>query len=368
MVSRKVIFISDVHLGGSPEYDWLGQGGREEMTSFLGSLRRDRTISELVLLGDILDTWVFPDLGREPRTFAEILAAPANGGVVSALRELASSMLVTYVQGNHDMDAWGDLEPALEAELPGIAYERHGVARGPLWAEHGSRYAMFTAADSGHDAAHGLPLGYFITRVNETRGSGRGDDPTVGAVARSAVVDFGAKHLPAAPLSEGLAGLSLAETATAEGAFFAAHLGSWVLEAVARNANVALNTEVRLPRGGSVTLAEVRDRYADLYADWKKVPDRPPALHALMAEIEMMGPVANWLQRRLEKKAVLFGHTHRARCAPAAPSYLNDGCFLRDARRSPHVIEGLAGEDLWDLTLWSCDRNGLRTREASVRV
>ena len=164
MTATKRVFLSDIHLGTDQSYDWYKRTLHEaNMLATLDYvLDHKDEIKDLVLLGDALDTWVCP-IGNAPPTPAQILEA--NSKVVDKLRACVGALqAVFFVNGNHDMSvAEADLAPLTH----GTKRVRHVPAyqAGMLYGEHGSRFAMFNAPDRMHDVLHGLPVGYYISRV-----------------------------------------------------------------------------------------------------------------------------------------------------------------------------------------------------------
>jgi UDP-2,3-diacylglucosamine pyrophosphatase LpxH len=81
----KVVIVSDVHLG----YE---NSDKEAFKSFLKSLQQDRELTDLVLLGDIVDMWRRDASG----VFFE------NHSVIEVILELSKKATIHYVAGNHD--------------------------------------------------------------------------------------------------------------------------------------------------------------------------------------------------------------------------------------------------------------------------
>ncbi len=81
----KVVVVSDVHLGSA-------SSERESFNSFLSSLLQDVDLTDLVLLGDIVEMWHRDASG----VFLE------NMDTVIILRELGKRINVHWVTGNHD--------------------------------------------------------------------------------------------------------------------------------------------------------------------------------------------------------------------------------------------------------------------------
>jgi UDP-2,3-diacylglucosamine pyrophosphatase LpxH len=176
-----VVVISDVHLGADTSYaetkDNLGR-----LENFLKQVRDSRSVSELVIAGDLVDEWYVPATvdtyrGKDQADFVDRLAA-ANQGVFDMLNSIIEKkkVKVTYVPGNHDL---GITAANIDRIMPGInqARDEGSTAVGTYYPdglpevaiEHGSRYNFFCAPDpySNQDLAPGtfMPPGYFFTRL-----------------------------------------------------------------------------------------------------------------------------------------------------------------------------------------------------------
>lgn len=81
----KTIVVSDVHLGTEKSEETA-------FNEFLGSLHDDNKVTDLVLLGDILDMWHRDASG----IFLE------NMDTIKIIRDLQSKLRVHWVAGNHD--------------------------------------------------------------------------------------------------------------------------------------------------------------------------------------------------------------------------------------------------------------------------
>lgn len=295
-MAKKHIFISDVHLGAgrfSPEsqdreiypndWDWLSAEETANFEQFLRFLREDYTdqIREIVLMGDIFDNWVFPH-DMVPPTMDELILAEKNIRVVEELRKLSENLPVFYIPGNHDMHATA---PVIERHFPKMTYCPTQFIDGRLLAEHGHRYALFNAPARFSNNFMGLPLGYFISRIEATRKA------VTGAQTRSYhtyIDDF----------------IEMAGRPT---------LPQCVLEAVIEEADLSEDLEFKYkrPNGGvqTVSAMEVKAIYRDIYNDWS---DQVISRHrAVFAEMDMMGPVADRLCKDGKHHIVILGHSHK---------------------------------------------------------
>ena len=169
---NKLVFISDLHMNVNGTYSWLVKHAID-LARFLDNVNTRDDVAELVILGDLLDDWVSP-VKYTPQTFADILAANYNNGVVPALQAICHNpnIAVTYVTGNHDMLSFESQNKEVIAnafpgmtiisDSPGLGvYTRDNV----IWAEHGHRYTLFNAPDTWSRSGGHLPMGYFISRL-----------------------------------------------------------------------------------------------------------------------------------------------------------------------------------------------------------
>ena len=178
---NKLVFISDLHMNVDGAYSWLVKHALD-LARFLNNVNTRDDVAELVILGDLLDDWVSP-VKYTPQTFADILAANYNNGVVPAVQAICHNpnIAVTYVTGNHDMLSFESQNKEVIAnafpgmtiisDSPGLgAYTRDNV----IWAEHGHRYCLFNAPDTWSRSGGHLPMGYFISRLAASKSVAEG--------------------------------------------------------------------------------------------------------------------------------------------------------------------------------------------------
>ena len=95
----KKVFLSDVHisegrsLGKPNSYDWLSQEDRILLSSFLYSLAIDEAVEEVILPGDIFDTWVMP-INEQPSSFEDIRNAQCNKTIFETLAQLSGLNII----------------------------------------------------------------------------------------------------------------------------------------------------------------------------------------------------------------------------------------------------------------------------------
>lgn len=178
---NKVVFISDIHLNADAGVSWI-LNHLPDLADFLMEINARADVSELVIIGDLLDDWVRP-YEEVPESFEQIITASHNAEVIGALQAICQnpSIQVTYLTGNHDLLSFEADNKALIAstfpnmniisESPGLgAYARDSV----IWAEHGHRYTLFNAPDIWSRPGGYLPLGYFVSRLAATQSVAEG--------------------------------------------------------------------------------------------------------------------------------------------------------------------------------------------------
>jgi UDP-2,3-diacylglucosamine pyrophosphatase LpxH len=309
----KRIFVSDVHLGRGESWDWY-QPSKHKANLVSGLehvLANAGTIKDLVLLGDIFDTWMAP-VHKDPATMSQIIEA--NPEVMKLLAECANKLTnVFYVNGNHDMlTEQRDLD-----KITGDGRRIKLINRyhaGMLYAEHGNRYAMFNAPDRLHDPGQGLPLGYYITRILA------GDSSYLSPRSLAGYVEN-----------------------LFEAAFTTKQIASSVIDALMQHVGLHPDTEVKMPPPRrNVTLGEVQQRYAPLFDLWVEKFGYLYAINAIRGEMNSLGWAADRLCKQDGYRVVIFGHTHDAQededrlLVSKRRLYLNCGYFCTP---NPTLVE-----------------------------
>ena len=299
-MEKKRIYVADIHMNagkgvppakGKHPYEWLGPKEARRFAKFLEYLNDPAKISEVVILGDLMDDWVYP-VNVVPPSLQSIVNAPINKRIVQALRKLSKNpkINVVYLPGNHDMGVNGKL---LAKNFPGMTFggaTLHGSTyrTSRLRAEHGSAHTMFNAPDPINGSVARLPLGYFISRAVATKARDTGDPQRhYWSYADDLLEMLGPERL-----------------------------GSCVFEAVLEEADLDENTEIKMAKKNgkviSVTAGQVKQQYAALYDQWVERYGKGTAFRAMMAEIGLLGRVADGLCKRSDTNIVVFGHSHRA--------------------------------------------------------
>jgi len=282
MPKTKRIFISDIHLSSEALYkntiypSWYQPGKHNSrLIGFLDNnvLGNPDGIKDVILLGDIFNTWMCP-AKLKPPTYEDIF--DSNQGVINKFKELmAKGINLFYLNGNHDCD----LEAAkIKNVIPGIQVIKY-YRTGRIHAEHGNEYDLFNKLDYRTDPAFGMPIGYFISRlIASTRGSG------YGIIELPRYVDD-----------------------ILEAAISSQNLYTSIIEGLAERAGLGDNDELEMPTGRSLRIIEIKERYNRLDQIYSKFE----LLNNLYDRRYLNGS-ADRLCKNFDFNVVVFGHTHKA--------------------------------------------------------
>lgn len=295
---EKTLFISDIHMGAGKEWDWFDI---EKESSYLISFfeyvferkLKDNDVKELVLLGDIFDLWVCPH-DQKPHTFKQILNAQSK--VVSAIKKMAKNVRTLYVNGNHDYQVTE--QEITEAFSGTVKHIGNVYQRGNVLAEHGHQYALFNRPDPKNGSYLRLPLGYYITRLHTTLGDTRKAKANlILQIIDESFQVMGPEKLPESVLDA----LKDAVEKTFES------------EKTPKSKKTPKHKKVDLFKMGQICpdqkYDDVRNRYSNLYRDWKKSVGFWQSTQMIMCELNRLGTVADQLCRD-GVNIVVFGHSH----------------------------------------------------------
>lgn len=352
MARTKRIFISDIHLGTGKAWDWYQKSNHDKyLLALLDKVRKDKTVKDLVLLGDIFDLWLCP-YDQAPPTIKDILEH--NAVVINALKRCVQSITnVFYVNGNHDMRV-------SSRDLKDIRWGRKRIRcirryhGGLLYAEHGHRFAMFNARDNMHDPTEGLPLGYFVTRL--VSGSRDYESP---AAMFSYVDDL------------------------LEAAFTTQTLSESLIEALAERLSLpdGVDTKVKMAGRPDISLREVQRRYSKLFDRWTEKFGYRYALKSIQGEMGSLGWFADRLCKKDGFRVVVFGHTHSAEVDVDEPwffgddrVYVNSGTWCGKRKRDgtlkkmPSFVEVNKLSGRFEIKLHEWKGKGFKLKGKTVRI
>lgn len=362
---NKIVFISDLHLNVDASYSWLYKHAGD-LSKFLSDLYNREDVTELVILGDLVDDWVCP-VKNAPNSFADVLSAPHNAGIVTALKALCAKeeIKVTYVVGNHDLLSYQDDNRAvLEDTFPGMAIisEEPGLGSygkdSVIWAEHGHRYTMFNAPDVWSHAGGRLPLGYFISRLAASASISGGK-----VVNTPDLLDQYVKY-PAQTMgqeSQGEAG------AIWDDAFVIA-----VFNAIALGTGHWPWSHFRM-RGldgydSDPSVEGVAFTFDGIVAGWPSRQDRVTPAEAIWNDLGHLTSAANLIfempdflkdKYPFTPRIILFGHTHQAEfqyhSGPVETIYVNTGTWIDGKPMTWAEIDispAGGGDKVYQVSLW----------------
>ncbi len=367
-----LVFISDLHMNISSGYSWLSDH-IQPLADFLSGLNTRTDVSELIILGDLVDNWVTP-VDASPQSFSDILSDSINTPVISALQNICSNpdIKVTYVTGNHDML---NFEPENQNILLSFFPDMKIITNSPgygsyaldniLWAEHGHRYCLFNAPDTWSRNNGNIPLGYFITRLAASRSLSDNQVHTT-----PEVLDYFMK-LPGEELNRILAeykgqSIKAPEKGIVEDALIIA-----VYEAISVWAGIApwdryimngLDNWDTNPLVASIGII-----YDEIFSKWPDRQDIVGNIEAVLDDIGHLGGAANllfemppWLKKSypFTPGIVLFGHTHHAAMQYHAEGngtiYANTGTWIDKSPMSwvEVIIDNNSNSRQYTVDLW----------------
>lgn len=282
---------------GEYPYVRLTESGAKAVSCFLQWIRECEDISELILVGDILDRWCYP-VDVFPPSYDQIANAPDNREITQQLKALSQTpgIMVYYLPGNHDQDM---NRVTVNRIFPGMVFIGdelgHGIfRRGRLRAEHGSVFSLFNGPDPVNAPVSRLPLGYFIERIWASHARKTGMESHSGPGCLSYIDDL---YKCSGPKT----------------------ISSRAFEMFVREAGLDLDTPIvgvpgEFDPSGSVTARRIRDRYQHLYDQRDSLgtdESGRSALGALFAD-KTLGLIADDLCRPGGTNLVIFGHSHAA--------------------------------------------------------
>jgi UDP-2,3-diacylglucosamine pyrophosphatase LpxH len=327
-MENKRIYIADIHMNagkglqasnkGHP-YEWLGIEEANRFAEFLLYLNDPKTgVQEVVIIGDLMDDWVYP-VDVVPPSLQRIVDAKINHNIVKALQALIENKNITvvYLPGNHDMGVNREFVVAnFEGMVFGGSTFHDSIYRtSRLLAEHGSAHSLFNAPPVRSGGGTALPLGYFISRVVATKARNTGSAKRhYWSYADDLLEMIGPQKLAASVFEAVLEEAGLDETTQ--------------IRIPKRNSGVPSAAAGKVPKKASrakpgaardkepddeytcVTAGQVKEKYAPLYDQWEEHNGKGSGFKAIMAEIGLLGPLADSLCKKSDTNIVVFGHSH----------------------------------------------------------
>ena len=280
MAKTQRYFLSDIHLSSQNLYDggyaWFKKPKHQtRLINFIDQyILGNSKVKDVILLGDIFDTWVCP-ADTKPPTYDEIF--DANREILTKFNEItANGIELFYVNGNHDYDL-------TQSEIKKVIPKAHLIKKystSLLRAEHGNRFdEIFNNPDYFCDPAFGLPIGYIMSRL----------------VASITTTGYSLFDLPTY-LDD------IVEAAGTDQNIFES-----IIEGLAERAGLGESGGIVMPNGSKLTIENAKARYKKLeqkysFSDFiRELWDR-----------SSLGWQADRMCIKEDLKIVVFGHSHKA--------------------------------------------------------
>jgi UDP-2,3-diacylglucosamine pyrophosphatase LpxH len=346
--AHRVVALSDIHIGNNTNTCWYQRSVHEPylVAALEWVVRNAGAIRELILLGDLVDTWTYPPSVRPP-SMAEIIAVnPDVLGSGGALARVVKAVpKVTFLLGNHDGTLTnGDITALQNAvgriELVDAVRVLTGASGARTVFSHGHHWTMFNAPDAKSRWAP-LPVGHFVTRAFSYMMARRleklqpaqtvADLPNMGYPTGFDPVPFVNSLVPDIRKRDPLEAIARPD------------LAAVLLNYFREVADMPEEQKIVLPSGQETTIADFRATYADLFTRW--VAKEGSRLNAARAAIaDLYGEYLAWFAQRLaiqqSADLVVLGHTHTTvgGLTISPISYYNSGfecASAPDARGKP---------------------------------
>ena len=284
----KRVFVSDIHMSagwslgqGSMTYDWFDKEEAAAFEKFLGTLVVDDTVDEVVLLGDIMDVWIYP-YKQVAAKYSDIVSAGHVKPIIASINDLAAKKKqVVYVSGNHDIDIMDTAFASFrQSTFPQVKFMSSYDSKDGILAMHGHEYVMWNAPDP--KPTRTPPIGYYISRMIATIDSLGKLRYTFGNIATALFSHPGAA-----------------------GSIFV----NGPLDFLAPQANMNDQSEFVTPNG-KFALGDVRQDYASLASDWSAAHGIDGPIRSVRREAVGLWDAATSLAWRTGNKVIIFGHTH----------------------------------------------------------
>jgi UDP-2,3-diacylglucosamine pyrophosphatase LpxH len=330
-------FISDIHMGDERStknnYGWF-KNNIPKLEAFFAEQLNAPDVKEVVILGDLFDTWVIPADSDALMGYADICSNPDNGPVIEKLKSLASdscNVKLAYVPGNHDMGmsiaGISMTKDFITTTFPGIRFFCNGLVPwgiynvGALSAEHGNHYCLFNAPDAWTAKDSFPPLGYFISRMVAYRVSHTGSGGNYYDILIKFLAEIMNHH----------------------------DIVGDLIAAIANNAGLKPNDTITLSDGhgnkvpgypATVTIDDVGQRFSKLIQNWVNTPGNCNPVAATVNDLGNLNPAAQLAyfdHFGSNTSIVIFGHTHIPALIPRELNPLDDPANHQPGTPWPYV-------------------------------
>ncbi len=306
MPNDHAAILSDIHIGNNANTCWYQSKVHEPylVAALDWVVNNAATFGEVVLLGDLVDTWTYPPRTRPP-SMADIIAANPNVlGPDGALARVVKAVpKVTFLLGNHDGTlTQGDITALQTAVGPIQKVDPVHVLTGTTGTRtvvsHGHYWTMFNAPDD-RSPWDTLPVGHFVTRAFSYLMDGT-------LQPGQTVADLPNMGYPS--------GFKLEDLLKSLGPDMKPDLAGLLLDYVTTAAKMPQAEPILLPDGNTTTIADAKRIYADLFTRWVTKENGSVLNAARAALADDSGDYLAWFAQRLaiqqNADLVVMGHTH----------------------------------------------------------
>ena len=324
MPNDHAVILSDVHIGNDAPTCWYQTSVHEPylVAALNWIVQNAGMFQEVILLGDLVDTWTYPP-SVQPPSMADIIAANPNVlGPDGALARVVKAVpKVTFLLGNHDgtltpaditalQDSVGPVELVDPVRvLTGTSGARTAFSHGHLW-------TMFNAPDDRAPWGDSLPVGHFVTRAFSYMMANR-------LQPGQTVADLSNMGYPN--------GFDIWQFLSSLGPNMSPDIAALLLDYVSTVAQMPESLPVVLPNGATTTVTEAKQIYANLFTRWVQMENGSIQNAARAALADGSGNYLAWFAQRLaiqeSADLVVMGHTHTpiGGLTIAPVNYLNSG-------------------------------------------
>lgn len=339
-MTKKIIVISDLHISNGASYSKFIPNYSNTAIQVIKNFAYDSSITDLVLLGDIFDLWMYP-IDVKPLTVQEIINV--NPEFTTAIRACVAALPnVYYVNGNHDLGLRIDDLEFFTNDGKYVKQLPSGGLCAGLHLEHGHSVDIFNAPDDSPGTIGGYPLGFFITRLAAGSGKLTEFNDFFTRKVKEFLFTYQAME---ETLRSGKAGVELK---------IYAHKSVFVeflIDALAAYSHVPKKSPIRFSEpglDGKFTVEDIKKHYSSLlHTWWERYPNLDTLKNSMLSSLMPNG--LDWYASALlakgnpdAHKMVAMGHTHHSEDKQA---YVNSGCCCRSAHEKCISYGVITGDD-----------------------
>jgi UDP-2,3-diacylglucosamine pyrophosphatase LpxH len=340
------VVLSDVHIGNDANTCWYQSTVHEPylVAALDWVVDNAESVKEVVLLGDLVDTWTYPP-STPPPSMADIIAANPNVlGAEGALARVVNAVpKASFLRGNHDAPLTQADMTALQQsvgqvdEIEGPLHVLTGSTGARTVFSHGHYWTMFNAPDNAAPWGDDMPVGHFVTRAFSYMMANR-------LQAGETVADLANMGYPNGP--------NLIQFLSSLGPNTSPDIAGLLLDYVSTAAGMPPATPVVLPNGASTTITQAKQIYADLFTNWVAQENGSTQNAARAAKADDSGEALAWFAQRLaiqeSADLVVMGHTHTpvGGLTVAPINYVNSGFGCASVPDNPPKLFTFAVVDL----------------------